>query len=342
MQFTRIALKFLFPFLLLFIVSCAPNQPTEIAISGETMGTTYSIKVIQRTEIPIDVKALKGQIDDALIQVNALMSTYDPDSELSQLNKTAAGIPFPISEQTEFVLKEAIRLQNLSRGSLDVTVGPLVNLWGFGPDKRAEVIPTKSQLLEIADYVGIDKFEMNSGVVTKLHSKLYIDLSTIAKGYGVDAVAGIIEENQIDDYLIEIGGEMRVAGKKANGNDWRIAIEKPITNERAIQKIISIGNNAVATSGDYRNYFEQDGIRYSHLIEPKTGYPIIHNLVSVTVVHSSSMTADGLATALNVMGADQAKVLAISEDLAVFMILKQGQEFIEYASPAFLRDVKQD
>ncbi|MFT5712367.1 MAG: thiamine biosynthesis lipoprotein [Glaciecola sp.] len=335
-------MKFSLLFLLLFIVSCAPNQPAEISISGQTMGTTYSIKVVQRSDIPIDAKALKGQVDEALIQVNALMSTYDPDSELSRLNKTAAGTPFPISQQTEFVLKEAIRLHSLSRGSLDVTVGPLVNLWGFGPDKRAEVIPTQSQLLDIADYVGIDKFEMNLGVVTKLHSKLYIDLSTIAKGYGVDVVADIIEANQINDYLVEIGGEMRVAGKKATGNDWRIAIEKPITNERAIQKIISIGDNAIATSGDYRNYFEQDGIRYSHLIEPKTGYPITHNLVSVTVVHASSMTADGLATALNVMGADQAKMLATREDLAVFMVIKQDQEFIEYASPAFVRNVKQD
>jgi thiamine biosynthesis lipoprotein len=188
----------------------------------------------------------------------------------------------------------------------------------------------------------MDKFELNSGVVTKLHSKLYIDLSTIAKGYGVDVVADIIEGNQIGDYLVEIGGEMRVAGKKANGSDWRIAIEKPISNERAIQKIISIGNNAVATSGDYRNYFEQDGVRYSHLIEPTTGYPITHNLVSVTVVHASSMTADGLATALNVMGAEKAKELAHRNDLAVFMIMKQGEDFIEYTSPVFDRDIQQN
>jgi thiamine biosynthesis lipoprotein len=335
-------LKFLLPFLLLFIVSCAPSKPTEIIISGQTMGTTYSIKVVQQPETPIDVKALQGEIDDALIQVNALMSTYDPDSELSKLNEAEAGKPFAISKPTEYVLTEAIRLHNLSGGSLDVTVGPLVNLWGFGPDKRAEVIPTKSQLLEIEDYVGMDKFELNSGVVTKLHSKLYIDLSTIAKGYGVDVVADIIEGNQIGDYLVEIGGEMRVAGKKANGSDWRIAIEKPISNERAIQKIISIGNNAVATSGDYRNYFEQDGVRYSHLIEPTTGYPITHNLVSVTVVHASSMTADGLATALNVMGAEKAKELAHRNDLAVFMIMKQGEDFIEYTSPVFDRDIQQN
>ena len=333
-------MKFLLPFLLLFIVSCAPSKPTEIIISGQTMGTTYSIKVVKRPETPIDVKALQGEIDDALMQVNQLMSTYDPDSELSKLNEAEAGQPFAISEQTEYVLTEAIRLHNLSGGSLDVTVGPLVNLWGFGPDKRAEVIPTKSQLLEIEDFVGIDKFELNSGVVTKLHSKLYIDLSTIAKGYGVDVVADIIEQRQINDYLVEIGGEMRVAGKKANASDWRIAIEKPISNERAIQKIISIGNNAVATSGNYRNYFEQDGIRYSHLIEPTTGYPITHNLVSVTVVHASSMTADGLSTALNVMGAEKAKELAQKNDLAVFMIIKQGEDFIEYASPVFIRDIQ--
>lgn len=338
----RIALKYLLPFLLLFVFSCAPQQPVEIAITGKTMGTTYNIKVVQQTDAPIDIQALQAEIDDALMQVNALMSTYDPKSELSLLNKTPAGQAFPISEQTEYVLTEAIRLNNLSQGSLDITVGPLVNLWGFGPDKRPEVIPTQTQLTEIADYVGIDKFQLGDGVVTKLHSKLYIDLSTIAKGYGVDVVADIIENNQIDNYLVEIGGEMRVAGKKGNESDWRIAIEQPITTERAIQKIISIGDSAVATSGDYRNYFEKDGVRYSHLIEPTTGYPIKHNLVSVTVVHPSSMTADGLATALNVMGADKAKVLAVSNDLAVFMIMKEGGEFIEYASPAFVRDVKQN
>jgi thiamine biosynthesis lipoprotein len=335
-------LKFLSPFLLLFIVSCAPSKPTEITISGQTMGTTYSIKVVKRPETTLDVKALQGEIDNALIQVNALMSTYDPDSELSRLNEAEAGQPFAISEQTEYVLTEAIRLHNLSAGSLDVTVGPLVNLWGFGPNKRAEIIPTKSQLFDIEEFVGIDKFELSSGVVTKLHANLYIDLSTIAKGYGVDVVADIIESSQITDYLVEIGGEMRVAGKKANGSDWRIAIEKPISNERAIQKIISIGNNAVATSGNYRNYFEQDGIRYSHLIEPTTGYPITHNLVSVTVIHASSMTADGLATALNVMGAEKAQELALRDDLAVFMIMKQGDDFIEYTSPAFDRDIQQN
>lgn len=334
-------MKILLSLFLLFVVSCSQKQAIEIAISGKTMGTTYNIKVVQAVDEQIDVAALQAEIDDALIQVNALMSTYDPDSELSQLNRTEAGQAFPISEQTEFVLQEAIRLYKVSEGTLDITVGPLVNLWGFGPDKRPEVIPTQSQLDEIRDCVGIDKFQLQAGVVTKLHSKLYIDLSTIAKGYGVDVVADIIEQNQINNYLVEIGGEMRVAGNKANGADWRIAIEKPIIGERAVQKIISIGDNAIATSGDYRNYYEQDGIRYSHLIEPNTGKPIAHNLVSVTVVHPSSMTADGLATALNVMGAERAKALTVKNNLAVFMIVKEGDEFVEYASPAFTQDITQ-
>lgn len=328
-------MKALLPLLFIFVVACSPKQANEIAITGKTMGTTYTVKVVANPEFVLDIVALQAEIDDALIQVNALMSTYDRDSELSQLNDAEAGQAFPISEQTEYVLTEAIRLHNMSNGTLDVTVGPLVNLWGFGPDKRPEIIPTSTQLAEIADYVGIDKFKLQNGVVTKLHSKVYIDLSTIAKGYGVDVVADIIEDNQISNYLVEIGGEMRVAGIKANGQHWRIAIEKPVVGERAVQKIISIGDNAIATSGDYRNYFEQDGVRYSHLIEPNTGLPISHNLASVTVLHPSSMTADGLATALNVMGAENAKTLALKQNLAVFMIIKQDEGFVEYASPAF-------
>lgn len=304
------------------------------------MGTTYTVKVVQQPEVSIDLIALQAEIDDALIQVNALMSTYDPNSELSQLNKADADVAFPISEQTEFVLTEALRLYQLSEGSLDVTVGPLVNLWGFGPDKRPEMIPTQAQLTDIAYFVGIDKFTLEAGVVTKLHAKVYIDLSPIAKGYGVDVVSDILEQHHIQNYLVEIGGEMRVAGKKPQNVDWRIAIEKPIAGARAVQKEMSIGNNAVATSGDYRNYFEQDGVRYSHLIEPKTGYPIQHNLVSVTVIHPSSMIADGWATALNVMGTEKAKLIAQRNDLAVFMVFKLDGEFVEYASPAFEKITK--
>lgn len=317
------------------LIACSPTQPTEQVIYGKTMGTTYTVKFVVSKENNIVLPALKAEIDDALIQVNALMSTYDPESELSLLNKAPANTPFPLSEQTTYVLTEAIRLNKLSSGALDVTVGPLVNLWGFGPDKRPETIPSSEQLLAVREFVGIDKFDLQNGIVTKQHESVYIDLSTIAKGYGVDVVADILANNNINNYLVEIGGEMRVAGQKQSGVAWRVAVEKPISTQREAQKIFSIGDNAIATSGDYRNYFEYDGKRYSHLIDPNTSYPITHNLVSVTVVHPSSMTADGLATALNVMGPEKAKALAERNNLSVLMVLKEGEEFIEYSSPSF-------
>jgi thiamine biosynthesis lipoprotein len=317
------------------LFACSAPQPNEQAIYGKTMGTTYTVKFVESQDNTIVLPALKAEIDDALIQVNALMSTYDPESELSLLNQAPADTPFPISEQTTLVLVEAIRLNKLSSGTLDVTVGPLVNLWGFGPDKRPETVPSPEELRAVRDFVGIDKFTLQDGIVTKQHESVYIDLSTIAKGYGVDVVADILAANEIDNYLVEIGGEMRVAGHKKNGAAWRVAIEKPSAGQREAQKIFSIGDNAIATSGDYRNYFEFDGKRYSHLIDPNTGYPIVHNLVSVTVVHPSSMTADGLATALNVMGPVKAKALAERNNLSVFMVQKEGDDFVEYASPSF-------
>jgi len=324
---------------LVLLTSCTPNHEAEIALAGRTMGTTYSVKIIKPIDSELDTDSLQDAIDQALINVNALMSTYDPNSELSLLNQAPSGQAFEISDQTEVVIQEAIRLAKLSDGVLDVTVGPLVNLWGFGPDKRPESIPSPQQLLNARQFVGIDKFVLKDSAITKLHRDVYIDLSTIAKGYGVDVVASIIETVGINAYLVEIGGEMRVKGAKPNGQSWRIAVEKPVTSERAIQRIVSIGDNAIATSGDYRNYYEQEGVRYSHLIDPNTGYPIDHNLVSVTVVHPSSMIADGLATALNVMGPEKAKLLAEKENLSVLLITKEGDEFVEYKSPEFEKQV---
>jgi thiamine biosynthesis lipoprotein len=332
----KLALNSVFVLVVLMLLSACsePREPLQV-IQGKTMGTTYTVKIAQNEERDFLLPALKVEIDEALINVNALMSTYDPNSELSQLNRAEAGVSFNISEQTNYVLLEALRLSELSQGRLDVTVGPLVNLWGFGPDKRPDIVPSEEELAAVYTLVGTDKFRLEGSMVTKADKDVYIDLSTIAKGYGVDVVAEILESKGIQHYLVEIGGEMRAKGEKSKDNPWRIAIEKPIAGKRSAQRLISIGDNAVATSGDYRNYFEADGKRFSHLIDPATGYPIEHNLVSVTVVHPSSMTADGLATALNVMGPEDAKILAETNNLAVFMVLKEANEFIEYSSPAF-------
>lgn len=319
--------------LLALIVACSPAPKDDIYLSGATMGTTYNIKYVPVEGI--SAEALQQQIDAVLLEVNQLMSTYINDSELSRFNQWQSTEPFALSAETLFVMQEAKRLGQLSGGLLDVTVGPLVNLWGFGPQNRPDKMPSPEQIAEAKAHIGLDKLQLTETSAIKSDPNLYVDLSTIAKGYGVDRVAELLVAQHIDNYLVEIGGEMRLAGFKTNGTNWRVAIEKPLTNERAIEKIISVGDNAIATSGDYRIYFEENGQRYSHLINPVTGYPITHNLVSVTVVHPSSMTADGLATALTIMGKDQALALAEQQNLAVLLITKETEGFKEYTSPTF-------
>ncbi|QJR82849.1 FAD:protein FMN transferase ApbE [Alteromonas pelagimontana] len=323
-----------FLFLSLFLIAACSRDTLPVAhLHGDTMGTTYNIKYIVGEAG--EVEGLQEMIDQRLVEINKLMSTYDPTSELSRFNQNRFTEPFAVSDETRIVVQEAIRLGHLSHGVLDITVGPLVNLWGFGPNKRPEKIPTQEDIANVRDYVGLDKLKVTKEGLMKRHPMLYVDLSTIAKGYGVDQVAEIIESQGITDYLVEIGGEMRVKGQRGNGESWLIAIEKPVTTERAVQKIVSIGTNAIATSGDYRNYYEQDGKRYSHLIDPRTGSPIQHNLVAVTVVHPSSMTADGLATAFNVMGWKEARKLAEKEHLAVFLIRRVEDGFEEWSSSEF-------
>jgi thiamine biosynthesis lipoprotein len=317
----------------LLLVACSEPNVLETHLTGPTMGTTYNVKFV-----PVDGvnrQELKQQIDQSLIDINQLMSTYIKDSELSKFNQWNSLEPFPMSEQTIEVLNEAKHLGEMSGGLLDVTVGPLVNLWGFGPQSRPDKIPTTPVINATRQQIGLGKLTVGPSWASKTHPTLYVDLSTIAKGYAVDQLAGILQTHNINNFLVEIGGEMRLAGIKASGTAWKIAIEKPETEHRTAQKIISVGDNAVATSGDYRNYYEQDGVRYSHLINPTTGYPITHNLVSVTVVHPSSMTADGLATALNIMGKAKALELADTYDIAVLLITKEKDHFTEYTSDRF-------
>ena len=322
-------------FYIAFIVlsACSAPQPDEVHLSGSTMGTTYNVKFVASETLEPD--ALQREVNALLVNINQRMSTYITDSELSRFNQLRSTEKFPMSPETLSVMSEAVRLGALSDGVLDVTIGPLINLWGFGPQSRPETIPSAGDISKAKSISGLDKLLLGDGWARKTEPELYVDLSTIAKGYGVDRVAELLERYHLRNYLVEIGGEMRVSGNKASDTPWRIAVEKPVSTERAVQKIISIGNNAIATSGDYRIYYEEHGVRYSHLINPHTGYPIKHNLVSVTVVHPSSMTADGLATALNVMGKEKAILLAERNKLAVLLISKENGEFIEYTTPEF-------
>jgi thiamine biosynthesis lipoprotein len=328
------------------ITGCFPsnNSPKkEVLLQGRTMGTTYNIKVVSTSE-QVEKLKLHDKIERVLKRVNQEMSTYIPDSEISLFNQSTSGEAFEISDGFARVLKESIRLGELSNGKLDITVGPLVNLWGFGPEQRPEKVPSESVLASTIKRIGLEKLHLTGNQLSKDISNLYIDLSTTAKGYGVDVVAELIESNGIANYLVEIGGEMRLKGFKHTGELWAIAIEKPILDpsgeERAVHQVIIPKDNAVATSGDYRNYFEADGQRFSHIIDPETGKPINHNLVSVTVIDQSSMTADGLSTTLMVLGTEKGMEFAVKNNLAALFISKTEHGFSEQFTLKFKQYLK--
>lgn len=334
-------IKLVLATLAVFVLSgCFPSNDLarqEYYLQGKTMGTTYNIKVVGEN---VDTAKLQQGIDKQLKQLNQEMSTYIADSELSQFNQSISLESTKVSKGLARVVKEAIRLGDLSNGALDVTVGPLVNLWGFGPEYRPETVPSNELLASTRARIGLDKLTFENGMLAKTIPDLYVDLSTIAKGYGVDLVAEFIEMHGINDYLVEIGGEMRLKGFKHTGELWHVAIEKPLSTERAVHQIIVPKDNAVATSGDYRIYFEADGQRFSHIIDPETGKPISHKLVSVTVIHPSSMTADGLSTAMMVMGEEKALAFAKENDLAVYIIAKTDHGFVEQSTVKFMQYLK--
>lgn len=328
------------------LTACFPSNnsaQTEVLLQGRTMGTTYNVKVVATID-EVEALQLQQKIDAALQQVNQEMSTYIPDSEISRFNQSTSLEPVEVSPSLARVLAESLRLGKLSEGKLDVTVGPLVNLWGFGPEQRPETVPSDEVLAKTKNRIGLDNLVLVGNKLSKKIPDLYVDLSTIAKGYGVDIVAELLEANGFHNYLVEVGGELRLKGFKHTGELWAIAIEKPIFDplggHRAVQQVIIPKDNAVATSGDYRNYFEADGERFSHIIDPDSGKPIHHNLVAVTVIAPSSMTADGLSTMLMVMGAKQGMDFAIKHDLAALFIAKSEDGFNEQFTVKFKQYLK--
>ncbi|PVZ69808.1 FAD:protein FMN transferase [Pelagibaculum spongiae] len=317
-----------------FVAACSEPQPRVASISGPTMGTRYNVKLVEVADLDLD--KVKSALEQSLRDLNQSMSTYIPVSELSLLNKGQAGT-VKASEQLLTVLAQAKRINKLSGGVFDITVGPLVNAWGFGPDPRTNKAPADALLQQLKSNIGSDHFQLDltAKTVTRDSADLYMDLSAIAKGYAVDQLAEVLDQNGIKSYLVEIGGEVKTRSKKPDGQPWRIAVERPTEGAQQIQRVIVLEDIGIATSGDYRNYFEQDGVRYSHTIDPRTGYPINHNLASVSVLSKSVMEADAMATALMVMGPVEGMKLAEKMKLPVLMLVKENESFKEIASSAF-------
>ncbi|MFT7558559.1 MAG: thiamine biosynthesis lipoprotein [Flavobacteriales bacterium] len=319
--------------LALFCVAILPSCHSEsdyFEFTGPTMGTRYSIKVlVDDAGDKAEYQKLSAQITQTLRDFNQSMSTYIADSELSRFNKSSVGEWFNVSKSLCFVLAEAESISQLSSGAFDVTVGPLVNAWGFGPD-RHENPPSDADLTALLTLTGFQSLDINCDSLLVRKSKaVYVDLSAIAKGYATDVIADILLEKSYQNFMVEIGGELNIRGVNPGGVPWRIAIEKPSLFQGASSQVLSIPNKAVATSGDYRNYYEKDGQFFSHTINPATARPVNHALASVTVVADTGARADAYATALNVLGPDAGFALAKHNKLAAFFIVR-GEEGFEF------------
>lgn len=302
------------------------------------MGTTWSVKL---AELPRGVAAeeLQSEIDALLELVNDQMSTYRPGSELSRFNSAQTTEWFPVSAETASTVTRAIEIGRRADGALDVTVGPLVDLWGFGSDPRPGRVPSVDELSAAREIAGLDRLQarLDPPALRKADPRMRVDLSAIAKGDGVDRVGALLDARGLSAWLVEIGGEMSARGRKRSDDPWTIAIEKPISEGRAIATVLPLEDLALATSGDYRNFFEENGIRYSHTIDPRTGAPIRHGLASVSVFAATCRDADGWATALDVLGPDQGYDRAVEEDLAALFFVREAGGFREIATPAYLR-----
>ena len=292
-------------------------------LTGRTMGTAYSVKYRPAPGAPAPAD-LQAEVDRLLAQINRILSTYDPDSELSRFNRARTTDPVAISPALHTVLRTALLVGEQSQGAFDVTVGPLVNLWGFGPDPRNDRIPAPADLAAAGRRVGHDKLELRHAPPTlrKTRADVYVDLSAIAKGYGVDRVSALLEAHGLEHHLVEIGGEVRARGRNARGERWRIAVERPLSTGRSLGPLLALDEAAIATSGGYRNFFTVGGRRYAHVIDPVSGWPVRNRAASVSVVADSCMLADAWATALLVQGPERGMATAERLGLAALFIVE--------------------
>ena len=331
----RSSLLCLLALLLAACESAAPD-PT-LRFNGSTMGTSYDVKLVLEPgqALPAD---FQQQVETLLRRVNQTMSTYDPQSELSRFNRNPSTDWIAVSPALQGIVAEALRFSELSNGAFDITVGPLVNLWGFGPAPRREQAPSAAEIAQVRQRVGYWQLQSRETppALKKQRPDVYVDLSGIAKGYGVDQLALLVESLGIGNYLVAIGGEIRAKGKNGRGQLWTVAIEKPVAGQRSVERLVQLDNASIATSGDYRNFFEVGGKRYAHIINPQTGYPLDQTLVSATVISNQSMLADAAATTLMVAGAERGFDLASEHHLAAFFIIAQTDgSFVERSTPEF-------
>ncbi|WP_415764931.1 FAD:protein FMN transferase [Pseudomonas sp. ZB1P45] len=321
--------------MLVGVLSGCGNGDSLERFDGPTMGSRYSIQYVRHSSTP-GPKAVQAEVENILAEVDRQFSTYRSDSDIERFNALPAGrcqvMPGPVLE----LIRVGEQLSSQSEGSYDLTVEPLLNLWGFGPQARNEKVPSAQVLAEVRQRVGYQHLRIDGDQLCK-DAAVEVDFNSIAAGYAVDTIAAKLEAMGIHNYLAEATGELKAAGKKLDGSPWRVALEEPRDDQQVAERIIAVDGYGVSTSGDYRNYFEQDGRRYSHTFDARTGVPVLHTLASVTVIHPSALMADGLSTLLLILGPERGWDYAQTHDIGAFFVIRADTGFVTRTTQAFER-----
>lgn len=321
----------------LSLAACQPSSSGETELKGSIQGTTYHIKVVLK-DLPVNVEELKKAVEKTFADIDVKLSNYRDDSEISRLNRQKTTDWLPVSREIAELTVIAKQVHDKTHGCYDLTVKPLFDLWGFS--KTENRVPSDAEIKQALAHVGMARVDvdMDKLLLRRQDPEIQIDLSSIAQGYSVGAIAKLLESYGIHNYLAEVGGEMQVKGVKADGKPWRVAIEKPTPMAHEIQRIVDIhqqNGTAVMTAGTYRNFFEENGKVYSHILNPQTGRPVTHQLLSVTVLHPDPTWADAWDTALLCIGEQEAAKISEQESLKSVLISRENGEFKEYMSRAF-------
>lgn len=325
-------MRILLPFcalLVLLLTGCGPKKLSPYRkIAGFTQGTTFHITYEDKAN-----QDLSGAVDSIFKVFDLTFSEYIPNSIVSRINKNDSTALF--DDMFVEVYNKSLEVYRETHGAFDLTVGPLVNAWGFGPEKKAKV--DSATIDSLLQYIGMDKIRLEGRRLIKKLPGIDIDVNSIAQGYSVDVVYRYFEQLGIQNFMVEIGGEVRTKGKNPKGETWRIGVDKPVEGNNVagedLQTIILLDNKAITTSGNYRKFFEENGVKYSHIIDPHTGYPYKNNLLSVTVIANDALTADGYDTGLMVLGLEGAReLLKLHPELEAYMIYSDanGKFQVEY------------
>ncbi len=325
MNYYKITSKIVALLSLLLLISGCGNKLKYKTIDGFTQGTTYHI--VYSTDSP---DSLNGVVDKALADIDNSLSVYNDSSIISKINRGE-----DISPDSLFIVvfNRSAEIYKISKGAFDISGAPMFDVWGFGFKNKEKV--NQSDIDSIKQFVGMDKVKIENGKVVKADPRLSLNANAIAQGYTSDVIAREFDKLGIMNYMIEVGGEIFCKGQNSKGTEWSVGIDKPIEGNvipgEELQEILSLSGKGLATSGNYRKFYEEDGKKYAHTIDPRTGYPVTHSLLSATVIAVDAMTADALATYFMVVGLDEAKAyLAANSDVDAYLVYTEGEKFQVY------------